>query len=70
MNKMDERLNKLMMELEGKDKIYSHQTDEMFDLHNTIFPDIKEFGKSCASCRERVYKTLKDHWTRLKTKNK
>jgi hypothetical protein len=65
---MEERLNTLMLELEGKDKIYSHQTDEMFNLYNEIFPDIKEFGKSCASCRERVYKTLKDHW--LKTKNK
>lgn len=40
----------------------AHQTNEMFNLNNLIFPNLKEFGKSCSTCRLRVYHRLKSYW--------
>ena len=59
---MEKELHDLMIELEGKDRIDSHQTTKLFNLNNLIFPDLKEFTKGCPSCRERVYNRLKDYW--------
>lgn len=59
---MEERLHNLMMELEGKDKILQHQTDELYLLNNHFYPDLKEYNKSCGSCRERIYLRMKTHW--------
>ena len=53
-------MSALIEDLEGKSRIMSHQTDILFNLHNKQYPDIKEFGKSCTSCRERVYNRMKN----------
>lgn len=53
-----ERLELLMNDIMGKDKVNTQQTDEMFNLNNLIYPDLKEFNKACPACRERVYKRL------------
>lgn len=59
---MEEQIHNLMMELEGKDKILSHQTELLFNLNNTLFPDSKEFTRGCPACRERAYKRVKRYW--------
>lgn len=41
----------------------------MFEIHNILFPQNKEFGKSCPACRGRVFKRLKSYYTSLKDKN-
>lgn len=56
------QLNELMKELEGKDKIEAHQTNILYNLNNYFFPDLKEYNKSCGSCRERVYNRMKSYW--------
>ena len=64
---MKEEINNLMSELDGKDKIYAHQTDILYRLHNELFPDLKEWNKACDSCRIRVYNAVRDWW--LNNKN-
>ncbi len=37
------------------------QTNILFNLHNNfLFPHIKELGKSCSSCRMRVWNRVKN----------
>lgn len=59
MKENHEKLKDLMAQLEGKDFINAEQCTLMFNLNNTIFPDLKEFTPSCGACRERVYNRLK-----------
>lgn len=56
------QLNDLMLQLQGKDKIEAHQTELLYNLNNYFFPDLKEYNKSCASCRERVYNRMSSYW--------
>lgn len=65
---MEDRLNSLMLQLEGKDKIEAHQTDELYILNNYFYPDLKEYNKSCPSCRERIYHRMRHHWEMIKNK--
>lgn len=55
-------INTLMLELEGKDKILEEQTTRLFNLNNQLFPDLKEWNRSCPACRERVYKRMREWW--------
>lgn len=58
-NEYSERLEVLLKQLKGQNRIEAHQTDELFALHNHFFPHLKEHGKSCSVCRNRVYNRLK-----------
>lgn len=49
----------LLNELRGKMDITAPQTDRMFELYNSLYPKNQEHGKSCGSCRSRVYKNLR-----------
>lgn len=60
-----EEIRELLDELKGKYNIEKHQTDRMFALHNQLFVNLKEYGKSCTACRSRVYKRLKTYIDRL-----
>jgi hypothetical protein len=51
-------LENILRELRGKLDIKSEQTDTIFRLHNEYFHGTQEHGKSCGSCRSRVYKRL------------
>jgi len=51
-------LETILKELRGKLNIEAHQTDTLFRLHNEYFHGTPEHGKSCGSCRSRVYKRL------------
>lgn len=53
-----EQLETLMHKLKNATRIEKHETDEMFLLHNLIYPNNQEFGKTCSTCRNRVYKKL------------
>lgn len=46
--------------------VTSLQTDIMFGLHNRIFPNTKETGKSCSSCRQRVWGRLREWYDKNK----
>lgn len=60
-----EQLKVLLEELEGKNTINKEQTDRLFNIHNLIFPNIKEYGRSCVSCRSRVYNRLKNYYAAI-----
>lgn len=60
-----EQLKTLLEELEGKNTINKEQTDRMFNLNNTIFPNIKEHGRTCTTCRSRVYNRLKNYYAAI-----
>jgi len=55
-------LGDLLIELRGKINILAHQTDRLFQLHNEYYPGMQEHGKSCSSCRSRVYKKMLILW--------
>jgi hypothetical protein len=55
-----DQLKTLLEELEGKNTISKAQTDTMFNIHNLIFPNIKEHGRTCTTCKSRVYNRLKN----------
>ena len=38
------------------------QVTRLFVLHNYIFPDKPEYGKSCGSCVKRVMNKMKEHY--------
>jgi hypothetical protein len=59
---MFEDINVLLLELEGKDKINAEQCDRLFNLHNQLFPDLKEWNRSCPACRERIYNRMREWW--------
>jgi hypothetical protein len=63
-----EKLKNLLMELEGKEKILDAQTTLLFNLHNFFYPNKQEYGKSCASCRFRVYNRMKNFYEEQKEK--
>jgi hypothetical protein len=60
-----EQLKTLLEELEGKNTINKEQTDRMFNLNNTIFPNVKEHGRTCVTCRSRVYNRLKNYYAAI-----
>lgn len=60
-----QEIRDLLSELKGKYNIEKHQTDRMFALHNQLFTNMPEHGKSCASCRSRVYNRLKNYINKL-----
>lgn len=64
----EELLHELMTSLEGKDKIMAEQTRLLYRLNNHYYPDLKEHNMGCASCRERIYKRMRQHWEANKNK--
>jgi hypothetical protein len=58
---IEEQLEVLLKELEGKEKITAEQTTRMFNIYNTLYPKSPEYTKSCGGCRSRVYKKLKSY---------
>lgn len=52
------KLEALMKELHGKVNGTADQIKRLFDLHNEYFPN-KETGRSCSTCRARVYNRMK-----------
>jgi hypothetical protein len=62
------RVDNIMIEIGETNYSNSEQTTELFNLNNIIFPNLKEFGVSCSSCRSRVYNRLKEYWIKNKLK--
>lgn len=62
----EQRLTKLMTQLHGRSDITKAETDEMFALHNMHFPGHQEYGKTCSTCRSRVYKAMQKVLNQLK----
>lgn len=60
---MEIQLSKIIKEvnaLEGK--IPSHLVDPIFELHNRLFPNTKEFNKGCGACRNRTFGRLRKYY--------
>jgi hypothetical protein len=58
-----EQLKELLDELAvGGNKITNNQTDRLFNIHNQIFINNKEHGRSCGTCRSRVYNKMKTYY--------
>lgn len=62
------RLNNIMLEIGDTNYSNSQQTQELFNLNNLIYPDLKEYSTYCGACRGRVYNRLKRYWDHNKTK--
>jgi hypothetical protein len=58
---MIERLRELIEAIDKANYMDAGQTRELFNINNELFPDIKEFGTGCASCRARVFNRLKGY---------
>lgn len=39
---------------------------ELFNVHNSIFPNNLEFSKSCGGCRQRVWNRVKNYYLKVK----
>lgn len=60
---VDERIVQIVKEVNRLDgKIPEHLVDPIFEMHNQIFPNIKEFNKGCGSCRRRTYGRLQTYY--------
>lgn len=56
-----ERLKELIEAIEKANYMDAGQTRELFNINNSLFPDLKEFGTGCSSCRTRVFNRLKTY---------
>lgn len=63
-----DKLEVLLKELEGKEKILDQQTTLLFNIHNYFYPNKMEYGKSCGGCRQRVYKRMIQFYNENKEK--
>lgn len=62
-------LEQLLNDLRGKNRANQGQLSLLFELNNHFFPHIKETGKHCSTCRQRVYKRMKDfYWEEINKK--
>jgi hypothetical protein len=48
--------------LEGK--IPTHLVDSLFSIHNSLFPDTKEFNKGCSICRRRTFERVQTYYNK------
>jgi pantothenate kinase-related protein Tda10 len=65
MTPWEERLHRILIELEGKTKALPHQLTEMFNLNNEMNKELKwpmEYGRHCPKCVQRVLKRLRSHY--------
>jgi hypothetical protein len=58
-DKKQKEILDFMLTLDGREKAQTHEIQHLFNYHNEIFPDIKEFGTYCDSCVTRVYNRMK-----------
>lgn len=58
------KLHGLVQAWEGKEdqRVPADVITEMFNVHNQIFPNNREYSKSCGGCRQRVWNRLKAHY--------
>jgi hypothetical protein len=68
MSEEENKLNDLMISIGDSNYIDAAQTRDLFNLNNIIYPDLKEHGTGCSSCRIRVYNRLKAHWLSINKK--
>lgn len=59
-------LEKLINDLEGKDKATPEQLTLMFNLHNYFNPRHPEYSKHCGSCVARTYRNIKSIYQSVK----
>lgn len=62
------KVQNLITEIGTTNYVNSNQSELMFILYNTIFPDKQEHTATCDSCRMRVYHGLKDYLKTLEGK--
>lgn len=51
-------LKKLLAELAITQNGNKEQIKQLFDLHNHFYPNQKDYGMACGSCRARVYNKM------------
>lgn len=59
---MNDRVKNLVLEVNKEGKIPEHLVDNMFDIHNTLFPNMKEFNKGCGACRKRTFGRIQKYY--------
>ena len=62
---MIEELTRIIKEINNLEgRIPAHLIDPMFELHNQLFPNNKEFNKGCGTCRGRTLSRLSDYYNK------
>lgn len=59
----DQRIKDIVIDvnkLEGK--IPDHLVDTLFSIHNSLFPDTKEYNKGCSICRNRTFGRVQKYY--------
>lgn len=65
-NLTNSRLKNLVMEVhKNNGNVPEHLVDQMFELHNNLFPNMKEFNKGCSKCRNRTFGRLQSYYNKL-----
>lgn len=63
---MVERIGLLLDSIKGN-YVNARQVDEMFSIHNTLFPHNQERGKVCPPCRNRVLNKITHYYNQHQT---
>jgi len=59
---MDDKIKSLVLEVNKAGKIPEHLVDQIFEIHNKLFPNTKEFNKGCSTCRRRTFGRLQTYY--------
>lgn len=62
-----DRVKNIVIEVNRTEgKVPSHLTDELFSIHNTLFPDTKEYNKGCSVCKKRTFARVQTYYNSSK----
>lgn len=60
---MKEEVIKIVKQVHFNDgDIPEHIIDNMFRIHNELFPNSLEFNKACGACRKRTFNRLQTYY--------
>lgn len=62
----DIKVKELVSEVhKNNGNVPEHLVDHMFSLHNSLFPNSKEYNKGCSKCRKRTFSRIQTYYNKL-----
>lgn len=60
---MDDKVKHIIKEVHANNgKVPAHIVDQMFEVHNQLFPKSMEFNKGCGTCRKRTFSRIQTYF--------